>query len=350
MAGPGGRRARGKPLVSAGQTWHRGPALSRVDQGCRPAARGNLLMKKATTGLETLDPGVPRPNFFLAGVAKAGTTSLYEYLRQHPQIFMPEIKEPSYFVQGYGVKTWDDYLALFKDAGDKAAIGDASAIYTSTEGSLAWIKSALGEVKLVVILRNPASRAFSQYGWMAREGYEDAPTFAEALRREPLRLRDPAFREQCPQFFGDYLYFTTGLYADQVETCFDTFGRERVKIYLFEEFIREPRNVCRDVFQFLGVDDQFVPKMEVHNEGRMPKSVAWQYWLRAEQRRRRVLGSRAFRRKLADRLMGWNVQLGEKAQPDPVLLRDLTERYRPDISRLQTLLGRDLSPWLKSKG
>jgi hypothetical protein len=304
-------------------------------------------MKKETAGHEMLAAGQPRPNFLVAGVPKAGTTSLYEHLRQHPQVFLPENKEPSYFVHGYGVKKWPDYLALFAGAAGHRAIGDASAIYFSYDESAAWIKSVLGELKVIVILRNPARRAFSLYVWMVREGYEDAPTFAEALRREPLRMRDPVFQERCPQFFGDYLYFTTGLYAQALRRWLDLFGRERVRVYLFEDLTRTPLDVCRDVFRFLEVDDAFMPRLDVYNEGRLPESIPWQAWLRAEPRRRRWWASRERRQRWAARLMEWNVQRGGKPAADPRILAELTERYRPDIEQVQGLIGRDLSDWLK---
>jgi hypothetical protein len=307
-------------------------------------------MEHLTAAQKKIDTIQPRPNFFIAGVPKAGTTSLHEYLRQHPQVFMPDYKEPNYFVRGNGVEKWDDYLSLFKDAGGKKAIGESSAGYCYCEESPGWIKSSLGDVKIIILLRNPASRAFSLYGWMVREGYEDAPTFAEALEREPVRLHDPAFRAQCPQFFPDYLYFTTGLYFEQVRRYIETFGRDRVKIYLFEEFIKQPVPICRDIFRFLEVDDSFTPKMELHNEGRIPKSVALQFRLRAELARRRRFIPHAWRIKLVEHWMKRNVQRGNKPQPDKKLLKALTDRYRQDVERVQTLLGRDLSGWMKKSG
>lgn len=307
------------------------------------------LTKHASAKTENVEGAKNLPNFLLAGVAKGGTTSLHAYLRQHPEIFMSRIKEPSYFVHGYGMKKWEDYVALFNDADGKKAIGEASAIYASCEESAGWIKSVLGSVKIILVLRNPAFRAFSLYVWMVREGYEDAPTFAEALEREPMRIEDPNFRAQCRQFFGDYLYFNSGLYFEQVRRCFETFGRDRVKVYLFEEFIEQPVTVCQDIFRFLEVDPGFMPETEIHNEGRVPKSIAWQFWLRGESRRRRVLGSRSLRSKLAKHLMDWNVYQGNKPKADEHVLEALTSRYRPNIERLQELLGRDLSGWLTPK-
>jgi sulfotransferase family protein len=297
---------------------------------------------------KTPDTFQPRPNFFIAGVPKAGTTSLHEYLKQHPQIFMPDYKEPNYFVHGNGLEKWEDYLSLFKDAGGKKAVGESSAAYSYCEESPGWIKSVLGDVKIIIILRNPARRAFSLYGWMVREGYEDAPTFAEALEREPVRMHDAVFRAQCPQFSPDYLYFTTGLYFEQVKRYIETFGRERIKIYLFEEFIKQPVTICQDVFRFLEVDDNFTPKMELHNEGRIPKSIALQFRLRQELARRRKFIPHAWRIKLVKHLMERNVRRGSKPQPDKQLMESLANRYRQNIQQLEMLLGRNFSAWIKS--
>ena len=261
---------------------------------------------------------------------------------------MSENKEPHFFVKGYGYENWEQYLKLFRDAGGKKAIGESSAGYSYCEESPGWIKSVLGDVKIIILLRNPARRAFSLYGWMVREGYEDAPTFAEALERETVRLKDPAFRAQCPQYFPDYLYFTTGIYYEQINRYFETFGRDRVKVYLFEEFIKQPVPICQEVFRFLEVDDSFVPKMELHNEGRIPKSIALQFWLRGKimnRKRRSSLRKRINR--LIERAMEWNIRRGSKPTPDLKQLETLTESYRQDIERLQSRLGRDLSGWMK---
>jgi hypothetical protein len=299
---------------------------------------------------ETFDATQPRPNFLIAGVPKAGTTSLYEYLRQHPQIFMPEhAKEPCYFVHGFGIEKWEKYIRLFKSAGEKKTIGEASSVYCFAKESPAWIKAVLGEIKIIILLRNPANRAFSLYGWMVREGYEDAPTFAEALDREADRLKDLKFQAESPQFLADYLYFTTGFYFEQIDRYLEIFGRDRVKVYLFEEFIKQPLAICQDVFRFLEVDDHFVPNLEVHNEGRIPKSIAFQYWLRSKMPRRQRGVLQKLQAKILWGLMDLNVRCGAKPQPDRALLDSMTVRYREDIERLQVLLDRDFSVWFKRK-
>ena len=281
-----------------------------------------------------------RPNFLVVGAAKAGTTSLHDFLGQHPQIFMSANKEPHYFVRGYGMKDWDQYLGLFKDATTQQAVGESSTAYLSCEESAKWIRSALGEIKIIIILRDPARRAFSLYGWMVREGYEDAETFAEALRRELARLADPEFHQHAPQFFVDYLYFTTGLYAAQVSRFLETFGRDRVKIFLFEEFTRRPAEVCREIFRFLGVDDQFTPTVSVQNEGRMPRFMWLQHALRC---RRLVL--QIVPRSCRRWLMQLNLRWGRKPELDQQAYTVLQERYRDDVRQLEDLLNLDLSRW-----
>jgi hypothetical protein len=287
----------------------------------------------------------PCPNFLIVGAAKSGTTSLHHYLNQHPQIFMSKMKEPTYFVNDYGVENWTDYLELFKDAAGKRAVGESSTLYLCCEESPQLIKSALKNIKIIIILRNPARRAFSLYNWMVNKGFENAPTFAEALEQESNRLTNPAFRASLPYCYPDCLYYTTGLYYEQVRRYLDIFGRDSVKIYLFEDFIKAPLKVCQNIFEFLGVDAGFVPKTDVHNESWIPVSTSFQYWLRIKAGRRLRFLPRWLRRNLIHQLMALNLRYGRKPQPDKNLIEMLANRYREDIRQLEMLLNRDLSQW-----
>jgi hypothetical protein len=278
------------------------------------------------------------PNFLIVGAAKCGTTSLHNYLAQHPDVFMPAAKEPHYFVNGYG---WDleGYLGLFRGAGSKAARGEASTGYLYSPESPAWIRTVLGPVKIIILLRDPAERAWSLYKWMVMEGYENAPTFEAALRLESARMHDDGWRESCPEFVPDYLYFDSGLYYRQVERYYGAFGRDNVKVFRFEELASAPEEVCRQVFRFLGVTDSFRPKYEVHNVGRLPRSAALQYWLRNRARRFRL------RPRLVNGLWRANLWLGSRGTKPRAAIAELTERYREDLSALEALLGWDLSAW-----
>ncbi len=278
------------------------------------------------------------PNFLIVGAAKAGTTSLYEYLRQHPDVYMPANKEPHYFVNHYGMDL-DSYLGLFGEGRDKAARGEASTGYLYSPESPEWIKQVLGPVRVIIMLRNPAERAFSLYNWMIMDGYEDATTFEEALRREPQRAADEAFVRNNPEFFPDYLYFASGLYFEQVRRYYDTFGEEGVKVWLFEDVVNHPQRVSTETFEFLGVDPSFAPALGLHNPSHVPWSIPLQFWLRTRGLRRLPVW-------LRDRALRWNLKWARRPVKPAALLRDLRERYKPDVARLQDLIGRDLSAWM----
>src|SRR5687767_12736237 len=106
------------------------------------------------------------PNFFVCGAARSGTTSLWEYLRQHPDIYMPaaiEHKEPSYFCDLYGMSDWNQYLALFREAGNRKRVGEASGPYLTSPESAGRLKEAAPEARIIILLRDPAERAWSLY-------------------------------------------------------------------------------------------------------------------------------------------------------------------------------------------
>ena len=262
---------------------------------------------------------------------------------------MSTYKEPNFFVPGYGYDDWDDYLSLFAHGHGEKAVGESSTGYLYCEQSPQWIKSTLGDIKIILILRNPAQRAASLYWWMLREGYENAPTLAEALALESSRMQSPTFHTECLHFFPDYLYYHTGLYSEQVRRFLDTFGKENVRIYIFEEFIKQPLDVCRDIFDFLEVDPTFQPKIEVHNAARIPASVPLQYWIRTKAPRYLRFVSARARWKLLLALMKLNTRKEWVPSPDRQLEKSLIERYRADIGQLERLINRDLSVWLQAK-
>jgi hypothetical protein len=281
----------------------------------------------------------PLPTFLIVGAAKAGTTSLYEYIRQHPEAFMPEVKEPHYFINGHLIDR-DSYSQLFVKGIHKKARGEASTGYLYSPESPEWIRGELGEIKIIVLLGNPADRAFSLYNWMVMEGYEKSPTFEDALRREPERFADEDFRISAPHFFPDYLSYRTGLYCEQVTRYLDTFGRDHVGVWLFEELVRKPCEVCAEVFEFLNIDPRFVPNIGVHNRSRLPWSTSLQFWFR--NRAPACLG-----RRVVGHAMRLNLECGHRAIKPNAVLHSLLERYREDIGRLQKLIGRDLCCWLR---
>lgn len=290
-------------------------------------------------------------NFFLVGAARAGTTAMWDLLRQTPGVYLTQPflhKEPGYFSRLTGLTSRDQYLELFREADDSHRVrGEASTAYLTDPASAEWIAREAPDARILILLRNPADRAYSLYNWMAQEGYEWLPTFDRALEEEPRRAASDRFREANPQYFYNYLYLRSGRYADQVERYLRHFSERRVHVALFEEFVDRPRAVYSEILEFLRVPvPDRIPEARVRNSSRRPYSPRLQRVLRRLTRwLRRVRPGRADTKASRDFLLEWGLT-NRRPRPLPPARRErLVEAYRRDIRRLEELLGRDLGVW-----
>jgi hypothetical protein len=296
------------------------------------------------------------PNFFIIGAAKSGTTALYSYLRQHPQVFLSPLKEPRFFAhkdnpplwRGPGdeayiaatVTSFAAYLSLFHEADGAHAIGEASTQYLYLPAARANIRRYVPQARLVAILRDPAEVAFAAYLHKRREGNEPIRDFRGALAAEPARIRD--------NWSPIWHYKQRGYYHQHLAAYYSEFDPAQLRIYLHEDLKRDARSLVRDLFGFLGVDEQFVPDLAARpNRSGIPRSRALQRFLTRPNRTRETLGrilpDVAYRRALKA-LSHWNLSRPKL----PAELRALLiEEYREDILRLEELIGRDLSSWLQ---
>jgi hypothetical protein len=167
------------------------------------------------------------------------------------------------------MKNWREYLALFADAGVRARIGEASHAYLTSPESAGRLRAALPDARFIISLRNPADRAYSLYKWMHANGYESQPTFQAALQAEETqRYKNPEFMRSNGQYYYNFLYYRSGVYCEQVRRFVDAFGSERVHVIVFEEFVESPATHMKRIFEFLGVDPNFEPRIEVHNSSK----------------------------------------------------------------------------------
>ncbi len=303
-----------------------------------------------------------RPTFLIIGAAKAGTTSLYHYLRQHPDVFMPEVKEPRFFayvddppaMEGPGdeasneasgaVYTLEAYRALFEDAGDVQAVGEASVNYLYSETAPRRIHEHLPDVQLIAVLRNPIERAYSHYLHLLRSGREPLEDFRSALEDEKKR------REQGWEW--SWHYTGMGFYHEQLTRYLEYFDRDQLSIYLFDDFREDNLAVIQDVFRTIGVDAGFVPSDSVtHAKTGVPISDWFQSFLLnpdhpIRRAARRVLPE-AVRTRSVKVLQNLNLS---KPDMDPVVRAELADLYTDEVRRLETLLDRDLSHWLEVPG
>ncbi len=304
------------------------------------------------------------PNFLVIGAQKAGTTALYHYLRGHPEVFMSPIKEPHFFyfegetldfrgprdreVLGHFlVSDLEGYEALFAGASGERALGEASAMYLYSEKAVGRIEHHVPEAKLITVLRNPAERAYSSFLHMVRDGREPLSDFGRALEAEEGRIRS--------KWSPIWHYRSMGFYHEQLSRYYEAFGPEQIGVYLYEDLESDPAGVLRDVYGFLGVDPSFTPDVSArYNVSGLPKSkglhAAHAFLLKPNPIKTvlKPLFPKKLRRRLVEASLNAlrNRNLVKPPFPEEVR-RDLVEGYREDVLKLQGLIGRDLSAWLR---
>jgi hypothetical protein len=311
----------------------------------------------------------PLPNFMVVGAAKAGTTSIYQYLSQHPEVYLSPIKETNYFakdipldkirkdyykggeldVEAYVntdlseqihiafVSQWEHYIKLYKNVRGEKAIGEISNSYLYSQVAAREIHAVDPGMKIIMILRDPIKRAFSHYKMTLRVGLVK-DSFYEEVQRD-YAAREKGFRVS-------HLYVEMGQYAAQVKRYLDTFPREQVRIYLFDDLKADAASVIDDMLRFLGVDpSQQVDTSFQANQASVPKNVQLVHFLRKT-------GIRKLAKKISPRFVGEAAKKViykdkddlELTQRDRDFLRPLFEQ---DIQELERILERDLSHWLR---
>ena len=271
------------------------------------------------------------PTFIVIGAAKAGTSSIQEYLSEHPRIFMPAVK-PNYFgfdgagSRGdYAIQTFEDYAALYEPADGFGAVGDVSENCLNSLGAAERVAERLPDARLIAVLRNPVDRAFSGYLMQLRNG---------GVQAEVTEV----FRE-------DAVFVQGGFYFERLKRFYDRFPRERIQVHLFDDFSSNTLGVTQAIFDFVGVDPTFRPNVEVrHNVGYAPRSRALSaFTARKDVRRvaKRFIPQAA--RPLARRVLRLNAASAPSVPPN--LRTGMEQLYREDILRVQELIQRDLSHW-----
>jgi len=298
------------------------------------------------------------PNFLIIGAAKSGTSSLYRYLIQHPQLFGSSAKEPSFFAfegeppdfKGPGdhilnkavVTKLEDYEALFERVSEEPVVGEASVVYLYSEKACQRIKHYLPDAKFIVMLRNPVDRAVSSFSHMLRDGFEPVSDFAQALEEEDDRIRQ--------NWQHIWHYKRMGFYYSQLRRYFDLFRPEQFAIFTYEEYCVEPLAVIKRIFQLLGVDDSFVPDMSHrYNVSGNPRSKLLHNLLMQGNFVKRALKPfipSAIRQQVQLAMIELNM-VQERAEITQATRRYLQNVYREDIIQLEQLIGRDLSDWLE---
>ena len=295
------------------------------------------------------------PNFLIIGAAKSGTSAIYHYLKQHPQIYMSPIKEPYFFAfegeklnfQGPGltinessIKEIESYRNLFQGVSDEVAIGEASTLYLYIPKAPTLIKQYVPNIKLIAILRNPVDRAYSSFMHLIRDQQEPITDFAQALKAEESRIQN--------NWGFLWRYQDIGFYSVQLKRYFEKFDRSQIKVYLYDDFKNDPVSLLQDICSFLNVDENFMPDMSIkRNVSGVPKSRLLQNFLRKKPSPLKGVLKTFIPYSVGDKIRGYLLSKNlAKTELQPQVRKQLLQVYREDILKTQDLIGRDLSKWL----
>ncbi len=294
------------------------------------------------------------PNFLIFGVQKAGTTSIYSYLQQHPQVFMSPRKETEFLGRAtqertdepqltpggrQQIVTIEDYQALFEGVTTEIAIGEASPNYLFLhERAVPAIEKYVPEAKLIAVLRNPVERAYSDYLMHVRQVVGNQKTLAQQVETSG----ESSFTLLKGRYFAGVKHFL------------ETFGPQQVKLFLYDQMKEDAAALMADLYGFIGVDPGFAVDVGQRQQAaEVPKNQSINQLLRTNNPVRSAVGTllkavmpEEKRQRLRSRLISAN-SAGKEAlplsEPDRQLLKAY---YREDILRLQDLINRDLSAWL----
>lgn len=290
-----------------------------------------------------------KPDFFIVGAPKSGTTALYRYLRPHPDIFMPSSKELHYFgsdldIRFGATRKEDDYLAHFRQAKDEKRVGEASVWYLYSQKAAAEIYTFCPAARIIIMLRNPVDMLYSQHSQFLYNGNEDIVDFAEALAAESDRKQGRRIPPET-HFTAALFYRETAEYAEQVKRYFDIFDPDQVRIILFDDFRTDTAGVYRQTLQFLDVADDFQADFRVVNPNKRARSKALRRVLNRPPAWARRLVPKPFRQGVRRQLKQWNTNYQSRQPIDPVLRRQLQAEFAPEVLHVSELIGRDLSHW-----
>jgi hypothetical protein len=319
------------------------------------------------TGSSESPPAVPVsapqvPDFFIVGHSKSGTTALYEMLRRHPQIYMPDSKEPWFFstdawprfrprMAGVGPQTLAQYLALFSSAAPAQRIGEASSSYLWSSVAARQIAELQPHARIIAILREPASFLQSLHLQLVQDHIEWEKDFRKAISLESQRRQGKRVprRSHRPQLllYSDYVH-----YVEQLRRYYDVFPPEQVLVLIYDDFKCDNQATVRSVLRFLEVDDthqiealQVNPTVRTRSlqldemvhavtVGRGPLSRAVKAGVKA-------FTPRTLRHDALRLTLGRVVRAAPKA-PDERFMLELRRRFKGEVQALSEFMERDL--------
>ncbi|MCC7212347.1 MAG: sulfotransferase [Candidatus Brocadia sp.] len=293
------------------------------------------------------------PEFFIVGAPKCGTTAMQEYLRQHPDIFMPDMKEIHHFADDLlkhddPFLDGDRYLSLFAGAHEHQLIGEASVYHLFSRNAARNIKSFCPNAKIIIILRNPVDMLYSRHAQLVYNGAEDILDFEASLAAEEKRRNGELIPKNI-RIEKKLLHREVVKFAAQVKRYFDMFGRDKVQVIIYDDLRKDTAKVYQETLGFLNVNDSFRPDFKVINPNKRVRTRTLQHLLKTPPSLMRIAGKlllpQSCRNLLLNGLKKLNTQFVPRQPMSPELRRRLQKEFTPEIKNLSELLGRDLTHW-----
>jgi hypothetical protein len=295
-----------------------------------------------------------KPDFFIVGATRSGTTAMKTYLEKHPEIFMPALGEPHFFgTDLYSpryIRDEQTYLSLFAGAENEKRVGEKSVRYLSSKRAAAEIKEFNSSASIIIMLRNPVDMIYSLHNHLFNLGFEDLADFKAALeveedRKQGLNLPNGLdFSERWHVFYRDIAGYT-----HQVKRFLDAFGREKVHIIIFDDFVHQTAEVYRDTLSFLKVSTEFQPRFQkINSGGRLLNRKLYRLMVRPPQPVGSLVQS-VIPFSLIQRLIWGLINVNSRHLPRPPLNSEfkshLQTEFLPEVKQLGELLGHDLTHW-----
>lgn len=297
-----------------------------------------------------------RPNFFIVGAPKCGTTALYEYLRSHPNVFMSLHKEPHFFAKDLGdyplIKSPEAYAELFAGAGERhCRVGEASVYYLHSATAISGIHDFDPKAKVIAMFRNPLEMVHALHAQLLYVGEETVPDFEAAWRLQARRARGLNLPPRCREAFL-FQFAQLGQFGTQTQRLLSVFRPHQVKLILFDDFMVTPRRVYDEVVAFLGIPHNGRTEFPRVNENKRARIT----WVKDLMRKPPPVLRKGFRRfkqvvgvgrlgRLKARLVGLNTVKERRPPLSPEFRAELVQAFHDEVGLLSRLLGRDLSHW-----
>ncbi|MGC4036023.1 MAG: sulfotransferase [Chitinophagaceae bacterium] len=294
-----------------------------------------------------------KPNFFIVGAPKCGTTAINDYLAQHPDIFMAP-KELHFFGLDLKVRTRiaeSEYLTFFESGVDKKVRGEASVWYLFSKTAAQEIKVFSPDAKILIMLRNPVEVLYSLHSQHLYDGNENVKDFEKAIGLDEQRKKGYHLPHSVDYFILPP-YKESVLFADQVQRYFDVFGRENVFVLLYDDFIRNLQGALTDLLLFLNVDTDFKIENKIINANKKTRLFGLHLFLKrppaiARKAARFLFPSRDVRHRIMEKLFKFNIVTAKRKKMNEQLRLKLIDELKDEIITLEKVINKDLSAWIK---